>query len=90
MKVSNEEGMINAGSLDKTLFLHLERPFKCTCLCLARPEMSVSFVENGSNTFFGKIKNPCLLCTLGCNVEDAKGNLKYIIEGSCCQVGWLC
>ena len=84
MNVSNEEGQIISGSLDKTLFLKLERPFKCTCFCLARPEVSVSFVENGSNKFCGKIKNPFYWCTLGCNVEDSIGNIKYIITGSCC------
>lgn len=62
----------------------MERPCTCTFLCLARPEMTVSFVENGTNTFFGKIKNPCLLCTLGCHIEDARGNLKYIVSGTCC------
>jgi len=52
--------------------------------------MSVTLVEGGTSTFLGKIKNPWYFCTLGCEVEDARGNLKYNITGTCCQIGVLC
>lgn len=77
MKVSNEVGLLNNGNLEKTLFLQLERPCKCTFFCFNRPEMSVTFVENNANKFLGKIKNPCYCLSLGVHVEDANGNLKY-------------
>jgi hypothetical protein len=55
---------------EKSLFLMLERPFKCTCCCLARPILDVSIVENGSahTGVIGRIFSPCLVCSLGVDI----------------------
>jgi len=52
--------------------------------------MSVTLVEGGTSRFLGKIKNPWYLCMLGCEIEDEKGNIKYHITGTCCQIGIIC
>lgn len=68
----------------------MHRSFRCTCLCFNRPEVEVSIVEGGQNIYAGKVVNPFYFCNLGVHVYDRTGNLKYMVEGSCCQCGVLC
>lgn len=68
-------------------FLHFERPFKCTCFCLERPEMEVRCNENQQQVYIGKVKNPFKWFTLICEIYDQNNQLKYSIEGDCCQCG---
>lgn len=77
-------------TFDAQPFLVFDRPFKCTILCCNRPEISVNLVENGSNVYLGKVKNPFAFCDLIGEIYDAANNKKYTIEGSCCQCGVLC
>ncbi|EGR29704.1 scramblase family protein, putative [Ichthyophthirius multifiliis] len=90
MKCSNYQGQVKETGFEQSMFMLLERPFTCTCLCLARPVLDVIIVENGQNQNIGKIISPCLMCSLGLNIQDAVGNLKYTIMGSLCQVGVCC
>jgi len=77
-------------NFDGQPFLRFERPFKCSCLCLDRPVLSVTHNEAGQNSVIGKIINPYQCCDLKVNIYDANDNLKYTIAGSCCQAGVLC
>ncbi|EAR83257.3 scramblase family protein (macronuclear) [Tetrahymena thermophila SB210] len=90
MAVTNQQGKLNYGQLSGSTFIQMQRPFKCTCLCFNRPELSVTVVENGMNQYLGKIREPFRFCDLCVEIEDAAGNLKFIISGSCCQLGYLC
>jgi hypothetical protein len=77
-------------TFDGEPFLKFERPFQCTFLCLARPEMTVSLTEQGQSAVLGKIVNPFQCCDLTVHIKDAQDNLRYKIVGSCCQCGVLC
>lgn len=55
-----------------------------------RPEVEVNIVEGGQNLYAGKVVNPFYFCNLGVHIFDRAGNLKYMVEGSCCQCGVLC
>jgi len=73
-----------------TAFLLLDRPCKCTCLCLERPELTVALVEDGKNEPLGKIKD-CYQCfNIRNEVYDKDSNLRFTIEASVCQMGMLC
>jgi len=77
-------------TFDGSSFLHFERGFKCTCLCLERPEMAVRLTENGNDIYLGKVKNPFKWFDLICEIYDSNDNVKYTIDGSCCQCGVIC
>jgi len=76
--------------LDNEPFIKIDRPCKCTCYCLARPEITVSLVENGKDEIIGKVKDPLNMCNLVVDIHDAEGNLKYKLDASCCQMGMHC
>ncbi|KAL4469075.1 hypothetical protein ABPG72_007754 [Tetrahymena utriculariae] len=90
MAVTNQQGQIDCGQLSSSTFIQMQRPFKCTCCCWNRPELSVTIVENGQNQYLGKVREPFRFCDLAVEIEDATGNIKFIIEGSCCQLGYIC
>ena len=69
-------------------YLKVKRPFKCTCFCLERPEMIISFGENDS--IFGKIKQLYTCCDPEFLLYDNHGVKKYFIHGDCCQCGLIC
>lgn len=55
------------GNMDDQPCVHIERPFKCTCYCLNRQEMSVMYVEGGQQRFMGKIIDPYDCCNYTVN-----------------------
>jgi hypothetical protein len=79
-------------SLDGEHFLRLDRPCQCTVLCWNRPELNVYYVEDGKDEFIGKIVNPflCCACNLINEIYDKHGNKKFVVDGSCCQLGLWC
>jgi len=77
-------------ALDNEPFLQLDRPCKCTCLCFNRPEMTITYVEDGRNDHIGKVRDLWQCCGIRFEVFDATDNLKYVIHGNCCQWGMWC
>lgn len=77
-------------ALNKEPFLFLDRKCKCTFCCFNRPEISVTYVEDGKNEYVGKISDPWTLCDIALKVYDKDNKLKYIVEASFCQMGLLC
>ena len=73
-------------------FLWLHRECTMTCLCLNRPYLEVYFTETGKEPgdYIGKIVNPFKFCNAELQVLDNKNDLKYIIWGDCCQLGFWC
>lgn len=61
------------------------KPFKCTCLCLARPEISI----RNNNHYFGKIVEPFSCCDAIYDVYDQSDKSKWKISGDCCQCGLM-
>lgn len=70
-------------------FALFNRPFQCTCCCLARPELTGTYKDE-FGAQIGKITEPCTLCDPHLDITDSKGNLKYKIHGDCCQCGFCC
>jgi len=68
-------------------FVNVNKPFKCTCLCLDRPKMQVNFANNQP---LGSIKEPFTCCDPQINTFDNTGIMKYVIRADCCQCGLLC
>mmetsp|Transcript_15944 Transcript_15944/g.13502 ORF Transcript_15944/g.13502 Transcript_15944/m.13502 type:complete len:372 (+) Transcript_15944:198-1313(+) len=82
---------------DDTPFLAVDRECKCTFYCFGRPEMKVYDSRGKSKeeaidmkNYIGKILDPFNCCNLVVNVYDSDGDLQYIINGSCCQLGIWC
>ena len=69
-------------------FVDILKPFKCTCFCLARPEMVVTFGE-GDKQCLGIIREPFSCCDPVFAIYDEKGELKYNIHADCCQCGLI-
>jgi len=76
--------------VDSAPFLEIDRPCKCTCYCCNRPEIRVSYVENGQNQYLGKVVNPWTCCDIELEVFDSANQLVYKIDGNCCQLGLHC
>jgi len=85
LKVNLED---DSEELDNEPFLLLDRPCKCTYMCCNRPEMTVTFVEDGKNEYIGKIRDPWTCCNIVNEIYDKDNNLKYKIEASCLQLGF--
>jgi len=76
--------------LDNEPFLLVDRPCKCTCYCCNRPEITVTYVEDGKSEYIGKIRDPWTCMNIVNEIYDKDNNLRYTIEGSCCQIGMHC
>ena len=66
-------------------FLTVDRPFKCTCCCLARPIMT-NTLTNGQK--IGNVKNPCTCCSPLFEITDENDNVKYTVTIRYCQLGF--
>ena len=75
-------------------YAELLRPFKCTCCCCARPEVSCALKEGNIN--LGTIKEPCTCCSPVLEIYGPGdlGNkdisLRYTVLIDCCQVSYMC
>ena len=81
----------NAGALNENFqnsFVHVNKPFKCTCCCLERPEMIANYSAN--NELVGKVKQPFSCCDPIFTIYDNAGTMRYFIYADCCQCGLCC
>jgi hypothetical protein len=69
-------------------FATFTKPFKCTCCCLARPEMTGILTKN--KLPIGKVVEPCTLCDAEYKIYNQRDEFKFRIDGSCCQCGMCC
>jgi len=90
MKVIHEEVHDDDDGDQRELFLWLDRPCKCTVLCLNRPEISVTLKENGHDKYLGKVVSQWDIMDMIFDVFDRDDKLCYKINGSCCQWGLFC
>ena len=87
----NIKHVINQVSLNDDFsksYIKFDKPFKCTCCCLARPIMKGTLLQ--TNTPIGTIQEPCTVCDPMINVISKEGILKYHITTNCCQCGYCC
>merc|ERR1712048_1073823 len=70
-------------------FMHLERPFTCTCCCLNRPKVVISEMPSGN--VIGTLEDPFACCALTTTVtEPGQANPLLMADGSICQPGLCC
>ena len=75
------------GDLAK-VFIRCDKPCKIGCCCMCRPVMDVRLADSGVR--LGTVREPFACCDLDSEVYDSVGNLKYEVEGDCCQIGLCC
>ena len=68
-------------------FAKLTKPYKCSCLCLARPKITGEYTSN--NQVFGEVKEECTCCDPLFVVLN-QSEVKYSITINCCQCGFCC
>ena len=71
----------------ETYYATLSKPFKCTCLCLARP--SISGIFHSNNQLFGKVTEEFTCCDPLFTILNQTG-IKYVITIDCSQCGFCC
>ncbi len=72
---------------DQRVFGVLDRPFKCTCCCCARPIVKGTF-NNGQP--FGTITQPFTCFSPFFETVDETDGSKYSLEIPYCQCGFMC
>lgn len=94
-----------AGKEIKKEFARYNRPFKCTCCCLARPELSGNLIQIDSQPQIqageqkdnvklgepiGKIIEKFTCCNPQIYTKDKNGEVAWTITCNCCQCGYCC
>jgi hypothetical protein len=64
-----------------TYYALLDRPFKCTCFCLDRPELTAHRLDK----ILGKVEEPYKCCDLIFNVKNSSKEIKWKIVSTCFQ-----
>jgi hypothetical protein len=72
---------------NQEIYADFQRNFKCTCMCIQRPNLKAS-KYNGE--YLGRINFPYTCCDPVYEVCDRMNNLRYIVTGDCCQCGLMC
>lgn len=70
------------------LFVQAEKPCSPGICCLCRPEMKIYLSQN--NKYIGYIKEPCTCCDIETEIYSKADELRYTINGNCCQYGLCC
>lgn len=74
----------------KTSFIQLQRKFKCTFFCYNRPRLDVILTEGSEKQYLGSIIVPFKFSFDNrMEIYGYNRKLKYIIIGSCCQMGLI-
>ncbi|CEL94424.1 unnamed protein product [Vitrella brassicaformis CCMP3155] len=70
-------------------FLHLDRPWTCTCYCFNRPKVTVTDLTAGGEVI-GTMRDPWHCCNYNMRMADPEGKDVLNVEASCCQCGFWC
>merc|ERR1740123_1887142 len=72
-------------------FVHMERPFACTCLCFNRPEVFITNAQTGQA--IGSVSDPFACCQMTFDIKDEQGTPVLEINHSvfdCALCCWGC
>jgi len=69
-------------------FIHLERPFKCTCCCFERPEVYISNSMTGQ--LLGSVVDPFACCMMTFDIKDIADNPVLEISHNPCDLSLVC
>lgn len=67
---------------------NIEKPYKCSCCCICRPELILTLED--SNEIIGKIKEDFSFFDNNYKIINIKNQSRYYVRGNCCQCGLLC
>lgn len=70
-------------------FATFDRPYKCTCCCLERPQLT-GYYKTEQGPKFGLIQEQCTLYDPHFDIFGLNGEKKYQVHADCCQCGLLC
>ena len=76
------------GKEQKEDFAIFSRPFKCTCCCCNRPQLTGNYKSN--NSYIGTVSEPCTICDPKIYVANSSKQITYTITCNCCQCGYCC
>lgn len=88
LKHINMANQLNTNDFSNT-YANLFKPYKCTCFCLARPELLLSLHGN-QQQYIGKVKEEFTCCDPLFTIKDGNGTPVFIITCDCCQCGFCC
>eukprot|EP00930_Biecheleria_cincta_P057856 TRINITY_DN4372_c1_g1_i2.p1 TRINITY_DN4372_c1_g1~~TRINITY_DN4372_c1_g1_i2.p1 ORF type:complete len:374 (+),score=60.68 TRINITY_DN4372_c1_g1_i2:54-1124(+) len=70
-------------------FVRLERPWKCTCCCLARPHMRI--IDSRTHELIGTTVEPFSCCHFRLNLQEPQNHSNVLgIDHHCCDCSILC
>ena len=88
LKHINMANQLNSNDFQNT-YANLFKPFKCTCCCLARPELLLSLHGN-QQQYIGKVKEEFTCCDPLFTIKDGNGSPVFLVTCDCCQCGYCC
>lgn len=69
----------------------MDRPYKCTCCCCGRPEMTVYWgTLDDTTNVIGKVREPCKCIDVQMDMVDFAQNGRYTMLADGCQCGICC
>ena len=77
------------GQEKKVNFAKFSRPFKCTCCCCNRPEMTGKLLDSPTPNL-GKVAEQCTVCDPMIQIFNKSNVQAYTITCDCCQCGYCC
>ena len=87
MKIKHIPNIMSFNAPFETYFATLNKPFKCTCCCLARPSIKGEYWSN--KQIFGEVKEEFTCCDPLFAISNGK-EIKYYITIECCQCSFCC
>jgi hypothetical protein len=88
LKHINAATQLNSNDFQNT-YATLFKPFKCTCFCLARPELLLS-LNGQAQQYVGKVKEEFTCFDPLFTIKDGNGVPVYSVTCDCWQCGFLC
>jgi len=73
--------------VDRGSWALIDRPFKCSCYCLCRPEMTIKL---RSGEYIGKVAEPWGCCQVCIDIANSQNQVKYQIDRTYCESAFLC
>jgi hypothetical protein len=74
---------------NSNVFATLNKPYRISCYCCGRPEMTGRF-KSLDGPVFGKIVQPYTCMDPVFRVENGLGKINYSITTDCCKCGFCC
>lgn len=81
---------IHNHSSGNRICMEMDKPYKCCITPCNRPEMKVTFTENGTPEYFGKIVDNYDFCNYSFSIMGPDDKLIFTVVAKCMQCGFMC